>query len=87
MPEVSVNQAYMLQRQLFLNAVYFFMQDVIKSSGDSETVSGCLLGGHLLITRELLSFLSVTKKHQVGCHPTGPNLVRVRGECNIPSQC
>ena len=50
---------------------------MVKTTGNSEAIPGCLLEGHLLVTRELLSFLSPTNKHRVGCDPDGPNLVKV----------
>ena len=49
----------------------------MKSTGNVEVVAGCLLEGHLLIAKELLLFLSPTKKHQIGCHSNGLCLVKV----------
>ena len=55
----------------------FILKESVKLSGNSEAVAGCLLEGHLLITRELLLFLNPNKKYLVGCASNGPFLVKV----------
>ena len=76
----TVNAPYSTAEKLLANEIQWLKRakDLVKTTGNSEAVPGCLLEGHLLITRELLLFLSPTKKHQVGCHCTGPCLVKVK---------
>ncbi|XP_046853983.1 probable ubiquitin carboxyl-terminal hydrolase FAF-X [Xenia sp. Carnegie-2017] len=74
----SVHAPYSTAEKLLTNEIHWLKRakDLVKSTGNCESVQGCLLEGHILIARELLLFLSPVKKHYIGCAPDGPCLVK-----------
>ena len=44
----------------------------------ADVVENELLEGHLGITRELISYQTPQKKHQIGCEPGGRLLLKVK---------
>lgn len=68
-----------LYKQMFFVyfIIFFFFKDSFLKTGSTQTEDD-LLEGHLCLTRELISYLGLTKKYEIGSDPSkSVNLIKV----------